>query len=350
MWRSVSAGLAHTLAIKNDGSLWVWGYNEYGQLGLGDTINRKQAFRLGTDTNWIAVAAGGVHSLALKSDGSLWAMGGNYMGQLGDSSNVSSNQPVQVGSDKQWKHISAGYEYSVALCNNNTLWSWGFNGNGQLGQGGTTTVHYPAQIGNDSDWEKISAGASFSFAIKTDSSLYAWGYNGMGQLGTNTTTQHNSPVRIGMENNWSEVAAAAGVNYSGNLLGLHSLGLKESSQEICATGANYVGQLGDNTTINKQSFKCATAVDVGILEDFVQIPGTYVYPNPTTGLVTLRFNQLPTENAEIEVYNILGKQMQSLVSGEEIIDIDLSAYPKGVYFIHISGNGFSWSEKVVVVD
>jgi len=172
----------------------------------------------------------------------------------------------------------------------------------------------------------------------------------MEQLGTSSTLQQNSPVRIGLEHNWIEVAAAAGLNYSGSLLGLHSLGLKASGTTICATGANYVGQLGDNTTTNKQSFKCATSPDVGISEGFAQVSKVLVYPNPTSGLVTLRFSHLPAGDTKIEVYNTLGKRLQSHVTADEMVDLDLSAYPKGVYILRISGKDFAWSERVVVED
>lgn len=69
----MATGSAHTLAVKSDGSRWAWGYNEYGQLGFGDTTNREYPLRVGTDTDWQAVDAGASHSMAVKSDGTLWA-------------------------------------------------------------------------------------------------------------------------------------------------------------------------------------------------------------------------------------------------------------------------------------
>jgi len=89
-WASVASGgggnvstPGHALAIKLDGSLWAWGMNDHGQLGLGDNTDRNELVRVGIDNNWAIVAAGGTHSLAIKTNGGLWAWGGNSSGQLG---------------------------------------------------------------------------------------------------------------------------------------------------------------------------------------------------------------------------------------------------------------------------
>ena len=65
----IAAGLNHTVAIQRDGSLWAWGDNSVGQLGLGDVADRNTPTRVGSASNWVAVAAGEFHSLGLKADG-----------------------------------------------------------------------------------------------------------------------------------------------------------------------------------------------------------------------------------------------------------------------------------------
>ena len=100
---------------------------------------------------WVKVSAGTEYSLALKSDGTLWAWGANNYGQLGVSSPSSSNVPVQVGSDSDWKDIACGSFHILAMKADSTLWSWGFNASGQLGLGNTTNIVAPQQIGSDHD-------------------------------------------------------------------------------------------------------------------------------------------------------------------------------------------------------
>jgi alpha-tubulin suppressor-like RCC1 family protein len=98
-WESVSAGgghndagndLAvnggHTVAIKTDGTLWAWGSNYYGQLGLGTTEDQSAPVKVNNDTDWKRVSAGKLHTFAWKADGSLWGWGANLNGQLGNGS------------------------------------------------------------------------------------------------------------------------------------------------------------------------------------------------------------------------------------------------------------------------
>jgi len=95
---SVAGGRAHSLALKRGGSLWAWGSNEYGQLGLGDRDDRNRPTRIGGDSDWAAVAAEYEHTLALKRDGSLWAWGYNYHGQLGLGDAKDRRRPTRIPS------------------------------------------------------------------------------------------------------------------------------------------------------------------------------------------------------------------------------------------------------------
>ncbi len=106
-WSSVSAGFDHTLAIKTTGSLWAWGNNGSGRLGLGNTTARSSPVQVGTDTNWSSVSAGGSHIMAIKSTGSLWAVGARGNGRLGISYIGNVSAPVQTGTAENW-NFTAG--------------------------------------------------------------------------------------------------------------------------------------------------------------------------------------------------------------------------------------------------
>jgi len=122
----VAAGGGAGYVIKADGSLWGSGLNDLGELGQGDTKNRRIPTRISWSTNWASVGAGPQHCLAVKRDGSLWAWGANASGQLGigGASNATRLKPMLVGKGP-WKAVSAGQEFSVGLKRDGSLWAWG---------------------------------------------------------------------------------------------------------------------------------------------------------------------------------------------------------------------------------
>lgn len=141
-WKSISVGSAHTLAIKNDGTLWSWGSDGWGQLGNGDssTENILTPSQVGISSDWIFVSAskgigsGGNFSLGLKAEGTLWVWGCNEFGVLGTSKGDKSysSVPIQANGDTNWLLAETGSDHILALKNDGTLWSWGNNYSGQL--------------------------------------------------------------------------------------------------------------------------------------------------------------------------------------------------------------------------
>ncbi|MCL6560248.1 MAG: hypothetical protein K6U74_15935, partial [Firmicutes bacterium] len=186
----IAAGNYHSLALKRDGTVWAWGQNNEGQLGDGTKYNnRYEPVQVAGLSDVVAIAGGGGHSLALKNDGTVWAWGWNQDGQLGDGTTTSTTTPVQVAGLSNVVVIAAGERHSLALRGDGTVWAWGYNGYGQLGDGTTDNRLTPAQVPGLSGIISIAAGIYHSLALKSDGTVWAWGYNEMGQLGIGTWGQ-----------------------------------------------------------------------------------------------------------------------------------------------------------------
>jgi alpha-tubulin suppressor-like RCC1 family protein len=197
----VACGAEHTIALAEDGTVWTWGLNSFGQLGLGNLENQYTPVQVSSLSNVTVIVAAGWHSIAIKDDGSVWTWGDNYDGQLGDETNIYKSSPVQVTRISGVIAADAGSNVTVALKNDQTVWSWGFNVYGQLGDGTDgydAGKNYPVQAKDLTDVVAIAAGDGHTLAIKSDGSVWAWGYNGYGALGDGTFTTVNSPIAIGL--------------------------------------------------------------------------------------------------------------------------------------------------------
>ena len=159
---------------------------------------------------WADVSLGGSGAvLAVADDGSLWGWGANMFGQLGDGTTVQNVSPTRIGGETDWAHVYAGLGHSLGIKTDGTLWAWGLNLYGQLGVTTTTTLQgfpvalVPVQVGTDSNWARIIPGIDATLVLKTDGTLWAWGHNNTGELGDGTTTDRPTPVRIGNRTDWN---------------------------------------------------------------------------------------------------------------------------------------------------
>jgi len=239
---AIASGNYHSIALANDGTVWIWGNNAYGQLGNNSRNDSWLPTRPeGTLTNVIAVAGGQFHSIVLKNDGTVWAWGSNANGQLGNGTSVDSLIPVKVSNLTGIKAIASGDSHNLALASNGTVWAWGYNGSGQLGNGSFTSASIPVQVVGIFNVSAVAAGGQRSLVLKQDGTVWDWGYNGSGQLGNDSTIVSALPVQVGgsfpIKNG---VAIAAGEN--------HSLVIR-SDGTTWSWGANNMGQLGNNSTI-----------------------------------------------------------------------------------------------------
>ncbi|MDZ7815265.1 MAG: hypothetical protein U5N86_04435 [Planctomycetota bacterium] len=212
----ISAGRCHTLCVDKDGSLWAWGQNEYGQIGTGKGGDSKEPLPVRVSKpqgmgNVVSISAGGYHSLALCEDGSLWAWGWNYFGQLGNGKGGEEDSkvllPVRVLKPEGMGDvvaISAGRFHSLALCEDGSLWAWGDNEHGQSGNGKggewESKELLPVRVSKPEGMGEvlaISSGLAHNLALCEDGSLWAWGYNVYDQIGNGGKgTEELLPVRV----------------------------------------------------------------------------------------------------------------------------------------------------------
>jgi alpha-tubulin suppressor-like RCC1 family protein len=249
-WSKVSAGALINLAIKTDGTLWSWGYNGEGQLGLGFTGtgnsgNRSSPVQIGTGTNWTDISSGGMN-LALKTDGTLWSWGYNIDGRVGDGTRNARSVPVAIGVGSTWTSISAGSP-SMAIKNDGTLWTWGLGTSGQLGSNTIVSRSTIAQVGTDTNWSNIiTSGYACALAVKTDGTLWTWGQNNFGQLGLNDRVYRSSPVQVGTGTNWSQTKKI-------HVNGLEAIMAAKTDGTLWTWGKNDLGQLGLNDRVYRSS-------------------------------------------------------------------------------------------------
>jgi alpha-tubulin suppressor-like RCC1 family protein len=237
---SIAGGSLHTLALKDDGSLWAWGRNSYGELGDGTTTDSTTPVQVLNITDVVAIAGGGYHTLALRADGTVWAWGYNGSGQLGDGTTTKKTTPVQVSTLTDVVAIAGGYYHTLALKADGTLWAWGDNEYGQLGDGTTADRTTPVQVSPLTNLIAIAGGGEHSLVLKDDGTVWAWGYNYYGQLGDGTTENKKTPIQVSTLTKM--VAIAAGSS--------HTLALRADGT-LWAWGYNYHGQLGDGTTTQR---------------------------------------------------------------------------------------------------
>ena len=237
-WSDISGSTSHAgRGIKTDGTLWVWGYNDAtgqlcGALGLNDIINRSSPTQV-PGTNWKECMNTPTATYAIKTDGTLWSWGMNQAGQLGLNQSwdqgggnyLRVSSPAQVGTDTTWDTLPKGNRNATffigATKTDGTLWVWGRNDDGQLDAGLPTSpganVHRssPIQIPGTT-WSEVRMLSKGFQASKTDGTLWSWGYqsgSGAGKLGQNSTINLSSPVQI-PGTNWIDSPLMGGTNNS----------------------------------------------------------------------------------------------------------------------------------------
>lgn len=277
VFEQVDNGQNFSIGLDKKGSMWGWGNNNLGQLGLGDTVPRSTPTQIGNDTDWVEVECSSFGAMAIKENGTLWGWGstssmngltgttlspiqigtdtdwlttaistqyprlllktnGTLWGMgperlLGINSSSTNQQilPVQIGSDTDWVKIGTADSVGFGIKSNGTLWSFGSDYEGLTAQGvnnGSTYTLVPTQVGTDT-WSFISTGNFTMFAINTSGFLYGWGRNRSASnssnttyLIDNTTTTRSEPTQVRTKSDWVSYA----FNYSSEMVALDSVG------------------------------------------------------------------------------------------------------------------------------
>lgn len=235
---AIDAGYGNSAAIKKDGSLWLWGNNEHGQLGIGSADEKSHETPTKVLDDVASVSLGWHCVAAVKTDGSLWTCGYGMGGCLGGGSTDNSHSFVKVMDGV--KAVSCGFESAAAIKADGSLWTWGCNYYGQLGRSVCRFLEpTPGKVMDGV--RSVSAGQDYMVAVKKDGTLWAWGQNTAGQLGDGTYVEKAQPVKV-----------LSGVKFA-NAGCAHVIALKNDGS-LWGTGGNSCGQLGLARDRNYGSF------------------------------------------------------------------------------------------------
>jgi alpha-tubulin suppressor-like RCC1 family protein len=344
-WIKVAAGSEFSLAIKNTGTLWSWGLNNTGQLGIGNTTNQNVPVQVGSATNWADIEAGNQHSLALDTAGFVYAWGNNTFGQLGNGTNTTSLTPIVITSSPGWIDISAGFDHSLFLDSGQGMFSCGNNNNGQLADGTNTASNVLIPTSNTGAvlrYIAVSAGQTHTMAIRDDFTLWTSGFNNQGQLGLGNFVNVNTLNQVGTSTNWSAISAGF----------VHSAAL-ESTTDLWTAGRGLEGQLGVGSFTNSNVIVqviCPTT-PLGTNEMSTANMETRVYPNPTHNSVSLDYTSQNAEKTTITLTTILGqiinRRTVTSTGGLQTETIDLSNQANGLYFVTVTTENATYTSKVM---
>jgi alpha-tubulin suppressor-like RCC1 family protein len=245
-WAQLSLGASHACGIKTaDQSLWCWGENGNGQLGIGVTGGARDVpMPVMGGGAWSQVSAGLAATCAIRTDGALLCWGYNFFGQLGigtSGANTDTNAPKKLAGT--WSKVSLRTYHTCAIQMDGSLWCWGNSSGGRLGLGDAVmgNVTTPAQVGDGVGWTSISTGDGHSCGIQ-GGALLCWGQNYFGELGTGQEPPNNPPLTVpspvGTLKDWTLVVAGAN----------HTCGLRSATNLLSCWGYNYYGQVGNGSS------------------------------------------------------------------------------------------------------
>lgn len=257
----IECGESHCIALDVDGNVWTWGGNSLGQLGDNtNSVFNNNPVQITSFVNKIVKIANitlSNHSSVIDNQGDLWSWGSNEYGQIGNG--TAQNKiisPIKITNNNTFNgnkivDVSLSVSHTLFIDTEEKLWSSGRNNSGQLGTGNNQNYLSPINIANTNFNNKglvnIRCGVNYSMAIDQDGSLWVWGANEHGQLGDSTTASLNLPKNI---------SVAPQNRFNGNPIVNVSCGFKntftiDKLNNLWSWGDNEYGQLGDNTVVSK---------------------------------------------------------------------------------------------------
>lgn len=234
---AIAGGSQTAYALKSDGTVWSWGYNSTGQLGSGSTdLFSSTPVQVSGLTSVTAIAGGLESASALKSDGTVWTWGFNEYGQ---GTYNHTYVPVQVSGLSSVTAIATGIETGYALLSNGTVMAWGNNQYGELGDNSADTTHSspPVAVTGLSSVTGVAAGGFTGYALLASGRVWAWGLDDFGQLGDGGTSPSPVPVQVTALSGITAIAAGYFDGYA-----------QAADGHEWAWGQGSLGQLGDGGT------------------------------------------------------------------------------------------------------
>lgn len=326
IWEKCVSSWSANLLIAIDSSLWGWGVNYYGELGIGNTNNQPSIIQL-NNSKWIDISTCGGITTAIKNDGTIW-----YWGT--DSPNPTVLLPIQIGLDNDWKKVQSSYSNIIALKNNGTLWK-GTPGNALLQIGTDTDWNYiwaeqdewwaiknngtlwynGAQVGNDNNWQSIIGHIyAGTHAVKTNGTLWYWPhYNPMTPGIVITFNPLTIPTQISTISNYNLISIS---NDNSSPLGASIYSIHDD----------------DKLWFDKYSIDAPCNISNLGFQDIENESKLKLFPNPTKD----KLNIISTEKIDsIEIYNSIGEKLFVTSSNGNKAVINVVNYVPGVYFLKI---------------
>ena len=339
----VASSIYMAFGIKSeDKSLWGWGRDQDGQLGIGENPNAvypdfmdyRTPQLLNNSTTWETVSAGSFHGNAIDTEGKLWGWGYADNNYDQNGFNTITYSPTQVGTESDWEVVSCGYQNTYLIKEDGTLWVMGLNSQGSSGLGDNPTESGIVQIGTDSDWSKVNSYGRGAIAIKNNGQLYVWGHNDNGKLGfdSSATPYISNPTQIPGSENINFLYADVGRRH-----GLAS----DTDGNFYGWGENLSGQLGNGEIETYEEFQLIDTGDImvsqvsaaGRTSGFITEGGSMrMFGSNDTGQLGYGEDAITNPNTPVVVN--LGEELENAT----IIKYNSSAIAQGV----LTDEGHLW--------